>query len=82
VPDVVILLSYGRDGGDDFDPLTAAMAGAKYRFLRRAVARNPPCPSQGAPCSHALFPEQPASVATAVIGYLKTLTSSWAARND
>ncbi|MBV8723445.1 MAG: alpha/beta hydrolase, partial [Candidatus Eremiobacteraeota bacterium] len=33
-PDVVILPSYGRDGGDDFDPVTAALSGAGYRVLR------------------------------------------------
>jgi pimeloyl-ACP methyl ester carboxylesterase len=42
-PDVVILPSYGRDGGDDFDPLTAALAGAGYRVLRpqpRGIAKS------------------------------------------
>jgi pimeloyl-ACP methyl ester carboxylesterase len=42
-PDVVLLPSYGRDGGDDFDPLTAALAGAGYRVLRpqpRGTARS------------------------------------------
>jgi hypothetical protein len=42
-PDVVILPSYGRDGGDDFDPLTAAVAGAGYRVLRpqrQGIARS------------------------------------------
>jgi pimeloyl-ACP methyl ester carboxylesterase len=42
-PDVVLLPSYGRDGGDDFDPLTAALAGAGYRVLRpqpRGIARS------------------------------------------
>jgi pimeloyl-ACP methyl ester carboxylesterase len=41
--DVVILPSYGRDGGDDFDPLTAALTGAGYRVLRpqpRGIARS------------------------------------------
>lgn len=33
-PAVVILPSYGRDGGLDFDPLTAVLAGAGYRVLR------------------------------------------------
>jgi pimeloyl-ACP methyl ester carboxylesterase len=42
-PDVVILPSYGRDGGDDFDPLTAALADIGYRVLRpqpRGIARS------------------------------------------
>jgi pimeloyl-ACP methyl ester carboxylesterase len=42
-PDVVLLPSYGRDGGDDFDPLTAALAEAGYRVLRpqpRGIARS------------------------------------------
>ncbi|HEX4253066.1 MAG TPA: alpha/beta hydrolase [Pseudonocardia sp.] len=33
-PDVVLLPSYGRDGGDDFDAIAAAVAGAGYRVLR------------------------------------------------
>ena len=33
-PDVVILPSYGRDGGADFDSFTAALTGAGYRVLR------------------------------------------------
>jgi pimeloyl-ACP methyl ester carboxylesterase len=33
-PDVVVLPSYGRDGGDDFDPFTATMVDAGYRVLR------------------------------------------------
>jgi pimeloyl-ACP methyl ester carboxylesterase len=33
-PDVVVLPSYGRDGGDDFDPFVAALAGAGHRVLR------------------------------------------------
>ncbi len=33
-PDVVTLPSYVRDGGDDFDPLTAALASADYRVTR------------------------------------------------
>jgi len=33
-PDVVVLPSYGRDGGDDFDPFTAALIDAGYRVLR------------------------------------------------
>lgn len=33
-PDVVILPSYGRDGGADFDAFTAGLAGAGYRILR------------------------------------------------
>lgn len=33
-PDIVTLLSYVRDGGDDFDLLTAALAGAGYRVTR------------------------------------------------
>lgn len=32
--DVVVLPSYGRDGGTDFDRFTAALAGAGYRVLR------------------------------------------------
>jgi pimeloyl-ACP methyl ester carboxylesterase len=42
-PDVVILPSYGRDGGDDFDSFTAALAAAGYRVLRpqpRGIARS------------------------------------------
>jgi pimeloyl-ACP methyl ester carboxylesterase len=42
-PDVVILPSYGRDGGGDFDPLTTALAGAGFRVLRpqpRGIARS------------------------------------------
>jgi len=42
-PDVVILPSYGRDGGADFDPLTAALAGAGCRVLRpqpRGIAKS------------------------------------------
>jgi pimeloyl-ACP methyl ester carboxylesterase len=42
-PDVVILPSYGRDGGGDFDPLTAALADAGFRVLRpqpRGIARS------------------------------------------
>lgn len=42
-PDVVLLPSYGRDGGDDFDSLTAALAGAGHRVLRpqpRGIARS------------------------------------------
>jgi pimeloyl-ACP methyl ester carboxylesterase len=33
-PDVVVLPSYGRDGGEDFDPFTAALVDAGYRVLR------------------------------------------------
>jgi len=33
-PDVVVLPSYGRDGGDDFDPFTATLIDAGYRVLR------------------------------------------------
>jgi pimeloyl-ACP methyl ester carboxylesterase len=33
-PAVVIVPSYGRDGGRDFDPLTATLAQAGYRVLR------------------------------------------------
>jgi pimeloyl-ACP methyl ester carboxylesterase len=42
-PDVVLLPSYGRDPGGDFDPLTAALAGAGFRVLRpqpRGIARS------------------------------------------
>jgi pimeloyl-ACP methyl ester carboxylesterase len=42
-PDVVLLPSYGRDGGGDFDPLTAALADAGFRVLRpqpRGIARS------------------------------------------
>lgn len=42
-PDVVLLPSYGRDGGADFDAFTAALSGAGYRVLRpqpRGVARS------------------------------------------
>ncbi len=41
--DIVILPSYGRDGGDDFDPFTGALADAGYRVLRpqpRGIARS------------------------------------------
>ena len=34
VLDVVVLPSYGRDGGEDFDAFTAALAGAGFRALR------------------------------------------------
>jgi pimeloyl-ACP methyl ester carboxylesterase len=33
-PAIVILPSYGRDGGTDFDPVTATLAQAGYRVLR------------------------------------------------
>jgi pimeloyl-ACP methyl ester carboxylesterase len=33
-PDIVVLPSYGRDGGEDFDAFTAALTGAGYRVLR------------------------------------------------
>ncbi|MDE3204516.1 MAG: alpha/beta hydrolase [Acidobacteriota bacterium] len=33
-PDVVVLPSYGRDGGEDFDALAAALASAGHRVLR------------------------------------------------
>jgi pimeloyl-ACP methyl ester carboxylesterase len=33
-PAIVILPSYGRDGGRDFDPLTTTLADAGYRVLR------------------------------------------------
>jgi len=33
-PDVVVLPSYGRDGGADFDPFTAGLVAAGYRVLR------------------------------------------------
>ena len=33
-PTIVIVPSYGRDGGRDFDPLTATLAQAGYRVLR------------------------------------------------
>ncbi len=42
-PDVVVLPSYGRDGGEDFDPFSAALAEAGYRVLRpqpRGTARS------------------------------------------
>jgi pimeloyl-ACP methyl ester carboxylesterase len=42
-PDVVLLPSYGRDGGDDFDPLTAVLADSGFRVLRpqpRGIARS------------------------------------------
>lgn len=40
---MVIIPSYGRDGGDDFDPLTAALVGSGYRVLRpqpRGIAHS------------------------------------------
>jgi pimeloyl-ACP methyl ester carboxylesterase len=40
---LVVLPSYGRDGGDDFDPFTVAMVGAGYRVLRpqpRGIAKS------------------------------------------
>jgi hypothetical protein len=40
---VVVLPSYGRDGGDDFEPFTAARAGSGNRALRpqpRGIARS------------------------------------------
>jgi pimeloyl-ACP methyl ester carboxylesterase len=42
-PAVVIIPSYGRDGGEDFDPLTAALVDAGHRVLRpqpRGIARS------------------------------------------
>ena len=42
-PVVVILPSYGRDGGDDFEPIAAALDGSGYRVLRpqpRGIARS------------------------------------------
>jgi pimeloyl-ACP methyl ester carboxylesterase len=42
-PDVVVLPSYGRDGGEDFDAFSAALAEAGYRVLRpqpRGTARS------------------------------------------
>jgi pimeloyl-ACP methyl ester carboxylesterase len=42
-PAVVVIPSYGRDGGDDFEPFTAALVGAGYRVLRpqpRGIARS------------------------------------------
>lgn len=41
--DVVVLPSYGRDGGGDFDPLAAALVAARYRVLRpqpRGIANS------------------------------------------
>jgi hypothetical protein len=41
--DVVVLPFYGRDGGDDFDPFSTALAEAGYRVLRpqpRGIARS------------------------------------------
>ena len=43
-PAVVVIPSYGRDGGEDFDPLSAALVDAGYRVLRpqpRGIARSP-----------------------------------------
>ena len=42
-PAVVVLPSYGRDGGDDFDPFTTALAGSGFRVLRpqpRGIGRS------------------------------------------
>jgi pimeloyl-ACP methyl ester carboxylesterase len=42
-PAVVLIPSYGRGGGDDFEPLTAALVGRGYRVLRpqpRGVGRS------------------------------------------
>jgi pimeloyl-ACP methyl ester carboxylesterase len=42
-PAVVVIPSYGRDGGEDFDPLSAALVDAGYRVLRpqpRGIARS------------------------------------------
>lgn len=42
-PDVVVLPSYGRDGGADFDAFSAALAETGYRVLRpqpRGIARS------------------------------------------
>jgi pimeloyl-ACP methyl ester carboxylesterase len=42
-PTIVVLPSYGRDGGQDFDPLTATIAQSGYRVLRpqpRGIARS------------------------------------------
>jgi len=42
-PAVVVIPSYGRDGGEDFEPFTAALVAAGYRVLRpqpRGVGRS------------------------------------------
>ncbi|MGB0963559.1 MAG: alpha/beta fold hydrolase [Mycobacterium sp.] len=42
-PSVIIIPSYGRDGGQDYDAVTAALVGAGFRVLRpqpRGVARS------------------------------------------
>jgi pimeloyl-ACP methyl ester carboxylesterase len=42
-PAVVVIPSYGRDGGDDFEPFTAALVDAGYRVLRpqpRGIAQS------------------------------------------
>jgi hypothetical protein len=43
-PAVVVIPSYGRDGGEDFEPFTAAVVAAGYRVLRpsRVVSGDPP----------------------------------------
>ena len=42
-PAVVVIPSYGRDGGEDFESFTAAVVAAGYRVLRpqpRGVGRS------------------------------------------
>ena len=42
-PAVVVIPSYGRDGGEDFEPFTAALVAAGYRVLRpqpRGIGRS------------------------------------------
>ena len=45
-PDLVILPSYGRDGGDDFDHFTTALAEAGYRVLRPQHGVSPDRPAR------------------------------------
>jgi hypothetical protein len=58
-PDVVVLPSYGRDGGDDFEPFTAALVSAGYRVLRpqpRGIGKSI------GPMSGVVFDGQPRAV--------------------
>lgn len=80
-PSVVIVPSYGRDAGSDFDPLTTALVEAGYRVLRpqpraewgdlRARYCDRVTTTVIDDASHALFPEQPEAVAAAVVHHLR-----------
>lgn len=52
-PAVVLIPSYGRDGGDDFEPLTAALVGAATACYDRsgAASAGPPPPARSSTTS-------------------------------